>query len=114
MPRKNNHNDERVPQPTWEDVAMLLEALEAHYARHVEVSIDREGARGVGKAMWVYAKAYQDWTTVCAPTDVVRSLWPSLQHKTMVGMMVRLLHQLDHAMDARLKERASEEEDARW
>jgi len=111
--RKNNHNDERTPQPQWKDVAMLIEALEKHYGNHVEISFDREGCRGGSEALWVYAKMYDGWTTVKAPRDVIRSLWPSNSHKTMPGMLTRLLHQLDHAADARERAEASEEKPAR-
>lgn len=114
MARKNNHNDEKVPQPQWKDVAMLIEALEKHYGNHVEITFDREGCRGGSEAMWVYVKMYDGWTTVAAPRDVVRTLWPTLQHKTMPGMLTRLLHQLDHAADAREKSEKREADDARW
>jgi len=103
MANRGNHNGDRVPTPTWGDVALLVEALERHYGRHVEVSFDREGCRGGSEALWVYAKAYEGWTTVERPLDVVRALWPSVSHKTMPGMLTRLLHQLDHVMDAREK-----------
>lgn len=113
MANRGNHNADKTPQPGWEDVATTLAALEHTYGRHVEICIDREGARGASGAMWVYAKAYRRWTTTEAPLDVTRALWPQSFCKTMPALMFRLLHQLDHAMDARNKEEQSES-DLKW
>jgi hypothetical protein len=107
MPRANNHNDEKQRQPTWSDISLLLQQLEAEYGCHVEVSIDVEGTRGASGALWVYARAYEGWKTVEAPRDVVRSLWPTHQHATMPGLMFRLLYQLGHCIDARLKQESA-------
>lgn len=104
MPRKGNHNDEKGRQPTWVDVSATMRALEACYAGHVEVSFDLEGTRGASGTMWVYAKLYRGFKTVAeGPVDVVRAVWPSATCKEMPSMVFRLLHQLDHCAEARLK-----------
>jgi hypothetical protein len=101
MTRRNNHADERTGKPTWRDVGAGLAALEKEYGGHAEITVDREGCRGTGDAIWVYAKLYSGWSTFGdRPRHVARALWPSNQHKEFVGLVFRLIHQLDHMADA--------------
>lgn len=109
MARRNNHNDDKHPTVGWPDVSAMIGRLEAAYGGHVEVSLDVEGTRGHSGACWVYAKAWEGFQVQGKrPTDVVRALWPTNQHKTMAGCMFRLLWQLDHALDARRRSEAVE------
>jgi len=102
MTRKGNHNDDKRSQPTWADVSATLQAVEACYGGHVEVCFDVEGTRGAADQMWVYAKLYRSFQVVEEkPVDVVRALWPTGQCREMPSLVFRLLHQLDHAADAR-------------
>lgn len=101
MTRRDNHNNDRVKQPTWATVAETIEALEHEYGGHVEVSFDREGTRGGSAALWVYAKLYEGWAPAIQPVEhVVRGLWPTAACKEMPSFVFRLLHQLDHAVGA--------------
>jgi len=104
MTRKGNHNDDRSRQPQWSDVTATMQAVEACYGGHVEVCFDLEGTRNAAGQMWVYAKLYRSFTTLAErPMDVVRALWPTLQCREMPSLVFRLLHQLDHVADARLR-----------
>jgi len=106
---KGNHNNERGSQPTWTDVTATLRALEACYGGHVEVCFDVEGTGGASGAMWVYAKLYRGFRVVEErPVDVVRSVWPTAACREMPSLVFRLLHQLDHCADARLRAERSE------
>lgn len=88
----------------WPDVAMTIEALERHYGGLVKLQIDREGCRGGVPALWVRALAYPGWSDFGErPLDVAAGLWPSNSWATMQGCMFRLLHSLDHMLDARHK-----------
>lgn len=70
----------------------------------MEVSFDVEGAGGASGALWVYAKLYKDFRPMAqGPTDVVRTLWPTHKCKEMPSLVFRMLHQLDHAADARIR-----------
>jgi len=104
MANQGNHGYDKKSQPTWLDVATTIRAIEATYGGHVEVSIDMEGASSATGAMWIYAKLYRGWITHgTAPVDVVRGLWPRNDCREMPSYMFRLLHQLDHSADARVR-----------
>jgi len=93
----------------WPDVAMIIEALERQYGGLVKLQIDREGCRGGVPALWVRAMAYSGWSDFGErPLDVATATWPNNSCATMQGQLFRLLHSLDHMLDARA--RAEEEE----
>lgn len=101
--RHGNHGPQKDTRAVnWVDVAGVIEALERQYGGLVKLQIDREGARGGSAALWVRALAYPGWSDQGErPSDVTALLWPTSACRTMAGACFRLLHQLDHALDAR-------------
>jgi len=88
----------------WSDVSRTIAALEQQYGGLVKLQIDKEGTRNLAEQLWVRALAYRGWTDHgVRPIDVVTKLWPSNAHRTMAGACFMLLHQLDHALDARYR-----------
>jgi hypothetical protein len=93
----------------WFDIASTIEALEKQYGGLVKLQIDREGARGGTGALWVRALGYDGWADQAVkPLDVCALLWPTNACRTMAGACFRLLHQLDHAADARMRAEEAE------
>jgi hypothetical protein len=87
----------------------MIEALEREYGGLVKLQIDREGCRNAGDKLWVRAMLYSGWADHQArPLDVCAALWPTMAVRTMAGLTFRLLHQLDHAAEAR--KRSSEDD----
>jgi len=103
--RHGNHGPQKDTRAVnWVDVAATIEALEREYGGLVKLQVDREGAKGATPALWVRGLLYRGWSDHNErPQDVVASLWPNNQSRTMAGLCFRLLHQLDHAADARRK-----------
>ena len=109
MPRQPNHGRDAQHEPTWANIGETIQWLEATYGGHVQVVVDTEGTRNASGALWVRAMLYRGFQVHGErPVDVVAALWPTNKHRTMTGLMYRLLHQLDHAADARM--RAEQEE----
>jgi len=109
MPRRDNHNSEKGSQPTWADVSTTIRAIEATWAGHCEVSFDVEGTGGVAGALWVYVKLWRGFVVQGEkPVDVVRGMWPTSYCREMPSFVFRLLHQLDHAADARARSERAE------
>jgi hypothetical protein len=109
MRRDNHHSGRDTRSVNWPDVAATIEALEKEYGGLVKLTIDREGVRGTGAALWVRASIYSGWADLSVkPTDVCACLWPTSASRTMAGLTFRLLHQLDHAADARRKTERSD------
>jgi len=104
MARQGNHGQADTRSVNWSDVARLIKQLEAQYGGHVELTFDCEGTRGGQDAIWVRAKLYESFRVVDErPTDVCSALWPTGASRTMAGLSFRLLHQLDHCADSRLR-----------
>jgi len=108
--RHGNHGPQKDSRAVnWTDVARTIEALEKQYGGLVKVQIDREGCRGGTEALWVRAMAYEGWNDMGErPIDVAAGLWPNNSCRTMAGMVFRLLHSLDHMLDARHRRGADE------
>lgn len=108
--RHGNHGPTKDTRAVnWVDVAALIEALEREYGGLVKVQLDREGTRGGTEAIWVRALAFKGWCDHKErPTDVVAAVWPTNSARTMAGLVFRLVHQLDHAMQARRKAESEE------
>jgi len=108
--RADNHNTRKDSRGVnWTDVAATIEALEREYGGLVKLTVDREGVRGATEGLWVRASIYTGWADLHQrPIDVCSALWPTNASRTMSGLCFRLLHQLDHAADARRK--ASEDD----
>lgn len=93
----------------WQDVSLLVQQLEREYGGHVSVLLDCEGTRGASGALWVRVLAYRGWDTQNErPIDSIARSWPTHSAATMAGLVFVMLHQLDHALDARHR---SESED---
>lgn len=104
MANQGNHGHDARRAPEWADISDLIQQVEEQFAGHCEVSIDTEGTRSRANAVWVYAKLWRDYSPATnKPVDVVRAVWPTNQHKTMPGLMFRLLYQLMHCAEARLR-----------
>lgn len=102
MANQGNHGKDKGHSPTWSDVSRMIERMEEEYGGHVEIVFDREGTRRLAEAMWVYARLYPGWHTLCEkPTDVARAMWPTSSCKEMPSLCFRLLYQLSHMADAR-------------
>jgi len=103
--RADNHNSRKDSRAVnWGDVARTIEALEREHGGLIKLQFDREGAKGASEALWVRAMAYRGWSDQGErPRDVCTLLWPSNSVRTMAGACFRLLHQLDHALEARRK-----------
>lgn len=102
MARQGNHGPSDSRAVNWSDVSRTIEALEREYGGLVKLTMDREGARNSGEALWIRAGLYTGWADLHErPIDVCAALWPTHAVRTMSGLCFRLLHQLDHAADAR-------------
>lgn len=101
MTRKNNHNDERASQPTWEDTTIALKVLSSLRPGIAVITLDTDGCTPTRGAMRVRVSWYPGGNTLVPAQDSVTAFWPTNQHKTMPGLVLRLLHQLDWAMGAR-------------
>jgi len=78
-----------------------MDWLSVCHGAQVRVVLSDEGTARTGECLWVIAEARTAGVSpLTAPRHSVRSIWPTTQHKTMVGLMYRLVHQLDHALDA--------------
>lgn len=108
--RHGNHGPQKDHRAIkWIDVSATIQALEKEYGGHVEVLIDCEGVRGASGMLWVRAIAYRGWDTRAErPIDTIARSWPTASAATMAGLVFVMLHQLDHALDARNR---SESED---
>jgi len=102
MARHGNHGPSDTRSVNWTDVAAMIEGLEREYGGLVKLTIDRDGVRGATAGLWVRASLYAGWSDHGErPMDVCAALWPTNASRTMAGLSFRLLHQLDHAADAR-------------
>lgn len=101
--RQGNHGPQKDSRAVnWADCARTIEALEKQYGGLIKLQVDREGARGGSEALWVRAMAYEGWSDQGErPIDVATLLWPTFACRTMAGACFRLLHSLDHMLDAR-------------
>lgn len=108
--RHGNHGPQKDTRAVnWPDVAATIEALEREYGGLVKLQIDREGAKGATAALWVRGLLYRGWSDYNErPIDVVSALWPTAQCRTMAGLAFRLMHQLDHAAEARRRAEGSD------
>jgi len=108
--RHGNHGPQKDTRAVnWADVAATIEALEREYGGLVKIQIDSEGCRGGTKALWVRCLMYRGWDDRNErPVDVTVAHWPTIQVRTMAGLVFRLLHQLDHAADARRRAESEE------
>lgn len=98
-----NHGPQKDTRAVnWADVSSMINELEKAYGGLVKVQMDKEGTRNLANQLWVRVLAYRGWDDANErPIDVITALWPSNSHRTMAGMVFRLLHQLDHALEAR-------------
>jgi len=97
---KNGKRDERAV--SWSDCSRLIQELEKTYAGHVGVLMDCEGCRCASGMLWVRVLAYRGWDTQGErPIDVIARQWPTNSNRHMAGLVFVMLHQLDHALDAR-------------
>jgi len=82
---------------SWEDVARLQTEMQAHLGMRVQVRIGTHEERLKDNVLQVSVEAYdwedQPWSKY---KHRVVSLWPNTMSSTMPGLVVRLLHQLDH------------------
>lgn len=83
--------------PTWADVSLLIEHLEALHRCQVRIEM---GRKRVGKAGLVAdvtalrARGRNDWTPVC----YVTRYWPTHQARTMPGLLVQALWALSESV----------------
>jgi hypothetical protein len=105
MAKYGNHGPQKDTRAVnWADVTALIKALELEYGGLVKITMDCEGASGRNDAMWIRASLYSGWADQSTrPSDVMSALWPTNASRTMAGLVFRLLHQLDHAAEARRK-----------
>lgn len=109
MARQGNHGPKDTRAVNWTDVALCVEQIEQQYGGLVKIWFDREGVRGGTAALWVRVGLYAGWADHGEkPRDVVAGVWPNNASRTMAGMIFRLLHQLDHAADARARAEAED------
>ena len=101
MANQGNHGRDKGSQPTWRDVAKGLEYLEREYGGHAQVVMDKEGAERLAEGMFIYVELFGDFNPATGiPVHVARAVWPTMAHKEMASMVLRLIHSCDHMADA--------------
>jgi len=110
MARHGNHGPQKDSRAVnWADAAMVIEALEKQYGGLVKLQVDREGCRGGSPGLWVRALAYDGWSDFGErPVDAAVACWPNNTCRTMAGQVFRLLHSLDHMLDARHRQQSED------
>ncbi len=107
MGRRNNHNDERTAQPTWSDVTDAMKHLSSTWPGIGVITCDTDGCTPLRGALRVRVAFYPGGDTMRRAQESVTAFWPTNQHKTMPGLLLRLITQLDWALTA--AERAAQE-----
>lgn len=93
---------------SWADVARLQAELQAHLGMRVCLMIETDEQTALDHTLRVRAAAFLwelGWHT--EPKHQVISRWPNTMSSTVPGLMVRLMHQLDHVAwhQSQLRER---------
>lgn len=81
---------------TWQDVWVLQRQMQTHLAMRVDIHIHTEGDASDQAYTRVDVRAFDWGEPWIKPKHRVSSLWETRQVATMTGLIVRLLHQLDH------------------
>lgn len=98
MAKYGNHGPKTEKSSiTWTDAHHLLVQMQQHLGMHVRVVMTTEVPESLSDHLMVWVEAYEwdKWLTG-KPTHRVKSYWPQQMSKTVPGLVVRLLHQLDH------------------
>lgn len=86
--------------PSWNDVQDHLRELGKthHRACRIELALcpDRAGQTTYG--LWVRVVAWERSEGRLTGEIATGRKWPTSDHKTMPGMMLRLIHELDHRL----------------
>lgn len=81
---------------TWQDVWVLQRQMQSHLGMRVDILIASDWVEGGYDYTRVAVRAFiweEPWVK---PRHQVSALWEKRQVSTMTGLVVRLLHQLDH------------------
>lgn len=108
MSRPTNHGDEKAAQPGWKDIAKAIDEVAAAHGGRVVITLERDALWQPVDSVWVRAQLVQGKRGEEGNvTGSVAATWPTQQHSTMPGLMLRLLHQLDYVAEDR--QRAQQE-----
>jgi len=99
---------------TWQDVWVLQRQMQTHLGMRVDILIASDWAEAGSDYTRVAVRAFPWEDAWVKPRHQVSALWEKRQVATMTGLVVRLLHQLDHVAwhQARLEEAAQEADPA--
>lgn len=81
---------------TWNDVWVLQRQMQQHLGMRVDIHIYSEEQPDGRDLTRVDVRAFAWESAWDKPKHRVSSLWETRQVATMTGLVVRLLHQLDH------------------
>lgn len=81
---------------TWQDVLVLQRQMQQHLGMRVDIMIGSAEQPGEEEYTRVEVRAFDWGQPWIKPRHKVSGLWETRQVATMTGLIVRLLHQLDH------------------